>query len=151
MKKKHIDWILVIGWMIVIFMFSSQASEASNGNNKFVIYVFNLIGLDLNSIFGTLSDFIVRKAGHFTEYIILYVLLYRALNKERKVNIKVFIGALLIVFLYACSDEFHQAFVPGRGPAFRDVLIDTCAGLIAFLIIYIRVTLKKASALRNKH
>jgi len=151
MKKKHIDWILVIGWMIVIFVFSSQASEASNGNNKFVIYVFNLLGLDLNSIFGTLSDFIVRKAGHFTEYIILYVLLYRALNKGKKVNIKVFIGALLIVFLYACSDEFHQAFVPGRGPAFRDVLIDTCAGFTAFLIIYIRVTLKKTSDFRNKH
>lgn len=138
MKKKQIDWILVIGWMLLIFIFSSQAGEVSNENNKFVIYIFNLLGLDLNSIFGTLSDFIVRKAAHFTEYFILYILLYRAINTKKNASIKVFIGVLLIVFLYACSDELHQAFVPGRGPAFRDVLVDTCGGLTAFLIIYIR-------------
>ena len=109
----------------------------------------NLLGFDLNSILGTLSDFIVRKAAHFTEYFILYILLYRAINTKRNGDIKVFIGSILIVFLYACSDEFHQAFVPGRGPAFRDVLVDTCGGLTAFLIMYI-VTLKKNSALKIK-
>jgi len=146
MKKKHIDWILVIGWMMIIFIFSSQVAGVSNENNKFVEHIFNLLGLDLNSIFGNLSDFIVRKTGHFSEYFILYVLLYRAINKKKEINFKVFISSLLIVFLYACSDEFHQAFVPGRGPAFRDVLIDTCAGLTALLIIRFRVTLKKKSS-----
>ena len=146
MKKKYINWVLVIGWMILIFLFSSQAGEVSKENNKFVIYVFNLLGLDLNSIFGVLSDFIVRKAAHFTEYLILCVLLYRAINTNKNADIKVFIQVILIVFLYACSDEFHQAFVPGRGPAFRDVLVDTSGGLTALLIIYICVTLKRSSA-----
>ena len=150
MKKKHIDWILVIGWMVLIFLFSSQPGEVSSGNNKFVIYLFNLLGLDLNSIFGTLSDFIVRKSAHFTEYFILYILLYRAIRAEKNESIKVFIYPILIVFLYACSDEFHQAFVPGRGPAFRDVMVDTCGGLIAFLIMYICVTLKKRPASKIK-
>ncbi len=149
MKKKQIDWILVIAWMLLIFIFSSQAGEVSNENNKFVIYIFNLLGLDLNSIFGTLSDFIVRKAAHFTEYFILYVLLYRAINTKKNTSIKVFIGVILIVFLYACSDELHQAFVPGRGPAFRDVLVDTCGGLMAFLIMYIR-NIQKTSILKDK-
>jgi len=150
MKKKYVNWIMVIGWMIVIFLFSSQPGEVSSENNKFVIYIFKFIGLDLNSILGTLSDFIVRKAAHFTEYFILYILLYRAINTKKNWDIKVFIGSILMVFLYACSDEYHQAFVPGRGPAFRDVLVDTCGGLTAFLIMYIRVTLKKSSALRIK-
>ncbi|MCB2357276.1 VanZ family protein [Clostridium estertheticum] len=143
MRKKHLNWILVIGWMIIIFIFSSQVGEVSNENNKFVIYVFNLLGLNLNNIFGTLSDFIVRKASHFTEYFILYMLIYRAMNKSKKIDMKIFIASILIVFLYACSDEFHQSFVPGRGPAFRDVMVDTCGGLTAFLFIYIRVILKK--------
>ena len=150
MRKKHLNWILVIGWMMVIFIFSSQVGEVSNENNKFVIYVFNLLGLNLNNIFGTLSDFIVRKASHFTEYFILYTLVYRAMNKSKKVDMKIFIASILIVFLYACSDEFHQAFVPGRGPAFRDVMVDTCGGLVAFLFIYIRVALKKRPASSNK-
>ncbi|MBU3218402.1 VanZ family protein [Clostridium estertheticum] len=150
MRKKYLNWILVIGWMIIIFIFSSQVGQVSNENNKFVIYVFNLLGLNLNNIFGTLSDFIVRKASHFTEYFILYMLIYRAMNKSKKIDMKIFIASILIVFLYACSDEFHQSFVPGRGPAFRDVMVDTCGGLTAFLFIYIRVTLKKRPASSNK-
>lgn len=150
MKKKDINWILVIGWMVLIFIFSSQPGEVSNENNKFVIYIFNLFSLDLNSIFGNLSDFIVRKAAHFIIYFVLYILLYRAINIKRDADIKGFILSILIVFLYACSDEFHQAFVPGRGPAFKDVLVDTSGGLTAFLIMYIRVTLKKKPAPPNK-
>jgi VanZ family protein len=142
MKKKNFGWILAIGWMVLIFIFSSQAGEVSNENNKFVIYLFNLLGLDLNSMFGTLSDFIVRKAAHFIIYFILYILIYRAININEDIDIKGFIIPILIVFLYACSDEIHQAFVPGRGPAFRDVLVDTSGGLMAFLIKYIRVILK---------
>ncbi|MBX4267587.1 VanZ family protein [Clostridium estertheticum] len=150
MRKKHLNWILVIGWMIIIFIFSSQVGEVSNENNKFVIYVFNLLGLNLNNIFGTLSNFIVRKASHFTEYFILYMLIYRAMNKSKKIDMKIFIASILIVFLYACSDEFHQSFVPGRGPALRDVMVDTCGGLTAFLFIYIRVTFKKRPDSSNK-
>jgi VanZ family protein len=46
--------------------------------------------------------------------------------------------AMAITFLYACSDEFHQLFVPGRAGRFTDVLIDcTVAGLIT-IIIWIR-------------
>ncbi len=145
MKKKYIDWILVIGWMILIFMFSNQAGDVSKENNKFVIYVFELFGMDLNSIFGALSNFIVRKAAHFIEYFILYVLVYRAINTKKNSDIKVFIWSILIVFLYACSDELHQAFVPGRGPAFSDVLIDTSGGLTAFLVMYILSYTKKQS------
>ncbi|MGK0468435.1 VanZ family protein [Clostridium sp.] len=150
MNKKYINWILVIGWMVLIFIFSSQPAEVSNENNKFVIYLFNLLGLDLNSMLGSLSDFIIRKAAHFIIYLILYVLVYRAMNIKDNKDIKGFILPILIVFLYACSDEFHQAFVPGRGPAFRDVLVDTSGGLIAFLIMYINVTLKKKPAPLNK-
>jgi VanZ family protein len=150
MKKKNINWILVIGWMVLIFIFSSQPAEVSNENNKFIIYLFNLLGLDLNSMLGSLSDFIIRKAAHFIIYLILYVLVYRAMNIKDNKDIKGFILPILIVFLYACSDEFHQAFVPGRGPAFRDVLVDTSGGLTAFLIMYIRVTLKKKPAPPNK-
>jgi len=148
MKKTHINWILVIGWMLLIFLFSSQPGEVSSGNNKFVIYLFNLLGLDLNSIFGTMSDFIVRKAAHCTEYFILYILLYRAIKADKDASIKVFISCILIVFLYACSDEFHQAFVPGRGPAFRDVMVDTCGGLLAFLVMYISALRKRSSSIK---
>lgn len=44
--------------------------------------------------------------------------------------------SLLVTFLYACTDEFHQLFVPGRAGRFTDVLID-CTGALALCIILI--------------
>jgi VanZ family protein len=50
-------------------------------------------------------------------------------------NIKqVIIITIIFVFLYACSDEIHQLFVPGREGAIRDVIIDTCGGITLVLI-----------------
>jgi len=42
------------------------------------------------------------------------------------------------VFLYACTDEFHQSFVPGRACLFRDVMIDTSGGAFAMIIKYFK-------------
>ena len=42
---------------------------------------------------------------------------------------------ILIVILYASTDEFHQLFVPGREGTFRDVLIDTSGAIIAIIFI----------------
>ena len=33
--------------------------------------------------------------------------------------------------LYACTDEFHQSFVPGRVAAVHDVLIDSAGAWLA--------------------
>lgn len=143
MKRKTIKWLLVLAWMAIIFIFSSQPGDTSEETSKLVIYVFNLLGLDLNSVFGTLADFIVRKCAHFTEYFILYMLIYNALKESFSFK-KALVFALLGVFLYASSDEFHQSFVPGRGPAFRDVLIDTSGGLLGLIIMYI-LSLKKTN------
>lgn len=144
MKNKKIKWFLVIVWMLIIFIFSSQPGDTSEETSKLVIYIFNLLGLNLNSVFGTLADFVVRKCAHFSEYFILYMLIYNALKENISFK-KALILSLFGVFLYASSDEFHQSFVPGRGPAFRDVLIDTSGGLLGLIILSIKnfIKLKK--------
>ncbi len=43
--------------------------------------------------------------------------------------------SLLISMLYACTDEFHQHFVPGRSCEVRDALIDTAGALIGILVL----------------
>ena len=44
--------------------------------------------------------------------------------------------AVLVTFVVASMDEYHQSFVPGRGPAFHDVLLDTSGAVIALSLIY---------------
>ncbi len=137
MKDKKIKWLLVIVWMIVIFIFSSQPGDASEETSQFVIYIFNLLGLDLYGFFGTLAQFIVRKCAHFTVYLILYMLLHNAVKESFSFK-KALCVSMIGTFLYACSDEFHQSFVPGRGPAMRDVMIDSAGALLGLSIIYIK-------------
>lgn len=149
MKKKHIKWIAVIAWMILIFVFSNMPGDVSDEKSKFVINIFNALGLNLNSVFGNLADFVVRKCGHFTEYFIFYMLLYNAL-KENFVWKKALLFSIAGVFLYASSDEFHQSFIPGRGPSFRDVMIDTSGGALAMIVIVIRHIQKNHTKKKKK-
>lgn len=132
MKKKLVKWLPVILWMIVIFIFSSENGIKSGENNKFVIDLLKHIGINLDKDLGGNANFIVRKFAHMTEYFILFLLVYRAIN-EKFSFIKTLIFSLIFVFLYASSDEYHQSFIPGRGPSVRDVMIDTSGGTIALL------------------
>lgn len=134
-KIFYFKWLLLIIWMVVIFNFSHEPAVISDEKSGSILILFNSLGLDLNSIFGTLANFIVRKIGHFTEFFILYVFLYNVL-KESFSKKTTLIIALVYTFLYACSDEFHQIFVPGREGRFRDVLIDTCGGIAALIYFY---------------
>ena len=43
---------------------------------------------------------------------------------------------LLIVFLYAATDELHQLFVPTREGTIRDVLIDTTGAAIGLFVVW---------------
>ena len=98
-----------------------------------IIFGIDKLGLPLNLVFGDLSNFIIRKSAHFIEYMILSILVTNVvnlyLNKKRSILITV-----IFVFLYACSDEFHQLFVQGRQGSFRDVLIDTAGGIAAVIV-----------------
>ncbi len=81
-----------------------------------------------------------RKCCHLAEYGVLALLLWRALHADKN-NLPPWSwpkigGTLLIVSLYAATDEFHQAFVPTRTPHATDVLIDTCGGAAALLALW---------------
>jgi len=42
--------------------------------------------------------------------------------------------AFSVCVLFAVSDEFHQQFVPGRGPQVRDVFIDSSGAALGLLL-----------------
>lgn len=144
MTKRAIKWLLVIGFMICIFAFSNEPAIVSDEKSRFVIYVFNLIGINMESAFGTLANFIVRKAAHFMEYFALYLLVFNAIYNDfdKKISLKY---ALIIVFLYSVSDEFHQLFIPGRAGRIRDVIIDTSGGVLGLILMKFFATEKSIS------
>jgi len=124
-KKRIIRWGLVTANMLVIFMFSGQTGEDS-GELSSLVAAFLSKAAWLSWVLRSVS---IRKAAHFFIYLMLGVFTLRAAALHTEQTGFRIGAALLICFLYACSDEFHQSFVPGRGPSFGDVLIDTAGAL----------------------
>ena len=80
-------------------------------------------------------DTILRKAAHITEYFILTLLLYRAFKGSFNLSpFYLLFWSSVMSFLYAVSDEIHQAFVPTRDPSPKDVFFDVL-GVIAFYLL----------------
>lgn len=118
--KKHLNrfltnqsftaqWLPVFLWASVIFFFSSLPQQKVG--ETFI------------------SDFIIKKIAHISEYAILFALTFRATGKK-------FIQTFVFVIFYAILDEIHQGFVPGRTPKIYDVLgFDlTGANIAAFML-----------------
>jgi VanZ family protein len=85
---------------------------------------------------------LVRKLAHFTEFACLGALftwLFGMLSKPLLI-------ALPCGFLVACVDETIQRFVPDRGPAFKDVLIDTSGVLVGIGLLILGYTIRKRQA-----
>jgi VanZ family protein len=89
-----------------------------------------------------------RKTCHFTEYAVLAWLFWRVIRRPERNDQRPWRWpeaglALACVFLYAASDELHQAFVPSRTAQVSDVLIDTSGGAVALLLLWLRWKLLK--------
>lgn len=105
-------------WAGIIFILSSQAT---------------LPGLEESAY-----DFILKKLAHILVYLILYLLVFRAVQitiqeKQKKL---ILILPIVICLIYAISDEFHQSLVPGRYATLRDIGYDMIGVTTAFLKKY---------------
>jgi VanZ family protein len=95
--------------MVIIFFFSSLPSKSVPDFGKF--------------------EFSVKKGGHVLGYVLLgRACLYGFMPRKKAPWL-----ALGLCILYAAMDEFHQSFVPGRGPRVLDVGIDTLGVLLGLL------------------
>lgn len=87
--------------------------------------------------------FLIRKAGHLTEYAVLALLTLRAARLSPRQPITGWSWraagvALLLSAGYAATDEFHQSFVPGRTASAGDMGIDTSGAAAALALAALR-------------
>lgn len=122
--------------MILIFMFSHQTGSESSGlSSQIVLWIQTYLHIPI-------SEFIVRKAAHMSEYALLTLTLIYGFYKNQYPIQKIVIYSLIGTFLYACSDEMHQLFIGGRAGQFTDVLIDTCGGCLTIIFYDVLTKLK---------
>jgi VanZ family protein len=134
-------WLAAILWLIVIAIESSALLSAHNTSRILFPILHFLFALDWER-FET-WHFFIRKTGHVVGYGILSILLFRAWRatlpamSDRKWTLRWTTIAILGTALVASLDEWHQSFIPSRTGRWQDVVLDTCAGVAAQLLIFL--------------
>ena len=140
--KKVILTILTVFWLSLIFFFSSaEADDSQDVSDSFIdntiVNICKFFKSDLNyeeeKEIIKVTSYPVRKIAHFTEYLILGILVFLTF-KEYQISYFAYMAFIFCVF-YACSDEIHQYFVLGRSMSLFDCMIDSLGSLtsISFL------------------
>lgn len=149
-RLKFFIWLVILlAVMAAIFFFSSQPAEQSQ---KLSDGLLDKLGRFLSFIpwFKDNGGKKIRKLAHGIEFMCLGLvscLLFNELfthDKNKTVRCGVF--SPVFCFLYACSDEIHQLFVPGRSCEWRDILIDCSGALVgaAAALVFVYLTDGKA-------
>lgn len=86
---------------------------------------------------------LLRKLAHFTEFASLGVLLFWLVGMLRNKHWERFAWPLLAGTGVAAVDETIQCFVPLRGPALKDVGIDTLGVITGIVIISLIYQIKR--------
>lgn len=142
-------WIAALLWLGLITMESTNLGSASN-TSRFLYPLFHfLTGMDPIRFLSW--HFYIRKAGHFTGYFILSLLLFRAWRitlpwagrsgwSIQWARISFFMAALV-----ACLDEWHQTYLASRTGNLRDVMLDSSAALVAQIVIFLFLYPKRSA------
>jgi VanZ family protein len=123
--------------MVLIFAGSTDALSASNSGlvlRPALLWLFpHITDPQLAAL-----HFFLRKLGHLTEYAILALLAARAFygSANERLRLKWFAASLVLIMVYAFSDEIHQSFEPSRTASVYDSLIDIAGGVSALLVMH---------------
>ena len=129
----------------LIFYFSAQQGEdsarMSGGLTAWLISVlrpdFSRLSAARQRELRWIFELFVRKTAHFSEYTLLGFSLMgfaRGAFRDRPKS-ALLAMAWLTGTIYAGTDELHQMFVEGRGPALTDVAIDSGGVLFGALLL----------------
>ncbi len=149
--RAALRWLLVAGWVAVIFAFSAQpGTDSSQLSHGAVAVIERVLGGLLGGIDPAAVHYAVRKLAHVLEYLVLGALVawaWRAWPHPRSRPPSSTAGplarairapslpALAVTVALAAADEFHQLFVPGRGAAVTDVLIDSIGAALGITLV----------------
>lgn len=145
--------LLAVLWAGVLFYMSSEpATESGERSTSIVAVIIKTFFPNFETMPETQQtellssgDHILRKCTHFATYALLGGLVCLSSLGFFASPAAHFCRSLFLSALYAASDEIHQSFVPGRGPALTDVLLDSAGALcgILFILLVAALILKK--------
>ena len=138
-----IKWILVIICMLQIFLLSSDPADLSNKkSNHVIVWIAEVLAghtLSEDVRQEKIEEYVlfVRKGAHIFVYFLLGFFILSLMKEYHVITWKIVLLAFFFSFLYACSDEVHQLFVPGRSGNIIDIGIDSIGSFLGVLCYYL--------------
>lgn len=145
MKKRLVFLGLIIIWLTIIFLFSSNSGSESNYKsksfiNKGITIYEKVTNTNVNNkLVIKKLNYPIRKLAHFTIFLILGIFVYLFINTFEMSN-KLILSIFLCLF-FAIFDELHQILVDDRTPQILDIFIDLF-GSITSIYFFDRFTSK---------
>lgn len=116
--------VLILLTLALIWGHSLLGREASSEESGFVMELLEPV-LEMVVGEGNVTEFLVRKLAHFTEFFVLGLELLTFFAYRKPLFPQAFLLALTHGFFAAFLDETFQIF-SGRGPMIQDVWLDVC-------------------------
>jgi VanZ family protein len=129
-------------WIILITFESSDYFSSQNTGSMLYLLLSKIFGGQINFYDFLIFHHYLRKTGHCVGYGMLCILLLRGWRVTlhggdvlRRAAIFAWLGTVFV----ATMDEWHQSFIPSRTGTWRDVVLDSTAGLVFVLIACFRL------------
>ena len=138
--SKFIYPTITLLWIMFIFSFSLQSgdtsSQISSGFGQWLIQTILPFAKEFLEENWGMLHLIIRKGAHFSEYLVLGVLMRSTLHRyAHRLHAHLGGTAWLMCVVVASCDETIQLFVGGRAGQVTDVLLDSCGAFVGIVII----------------
>ena len=135
--RSNKPWIIASVAMICLIWDNSLVPGSGSGSLS--LAVMNAIHGFLGALglpYSWVTNFVVRKCAHFTEYAILGVLVTHAVDIDRKHRPLAVALAVIVLVAVPSIDETIQTHVAGRCGQVSDVILDCCGAFTGSLLRY---------------
>lgn len=138
-------WLPSAIWLAVIALESTNLGSADH-TGRILYPIFHFL-FDMGRAQFAVWHTLIRKTGHFVGYFTLSVLLFRSWRATfPRISTRWCLQwgtvAFLCTSLVAMLDEWHQSFLPSRTGTFHDVILDSSAGLIAQIGLFLILSMQ---------
>lgn len=130
-------WLLVAALFVLVIWGNSLVP--GTGSSSLSLMVVDAVRSVLDALSlpsAWVTNFLVRKAAHFTEYLVLGALVTRGFDRRYAAHPQALFAIAVALVAVPSIDETIQLFVSGRSGQVTDVLIDCAGAATGALISY---------------
>lgn len=128
---------------IFIWANSTVPGEGSSALSQGVVAAVRAALTTMGLPSAWVTNFVVRKCGHFLEYALLGVLVSQALDPDHELRRRALPVIALVLAIVPSIDECIQLFIPGRSGQLTDVLLDICGAATGVVLRTVVVHVKR--------